>query len=174
MIRKGLVWALLAGLLAFWAYSDQIFPPEIFRAESAIVKDGDTLVLDHVTYRLYGMDAPEYHQMCKDGAGKEWPCGKAARLQMAALVASGSLACTPQAEDKYGRKVARCSSATVPDLSEAMVQAGLAISPAERGRAAYEEAEAAAKAAKRGIWQGRFDVPADWRAAHPRAVVPAP
>jgi endonuclease YncB( thermonuclease family) len=168
MIRRVAIWALLGGLLALWAYSDMLFPPEVIRAETAIVRDGDTLVLDGETYRLARIDAPEYRQMCKDSAGKEWPCGKAARLQLAAFVASGSLVCMPQAEDKYGRKVARCSSATVRDLGEAMVEAGLAISPAERGSAVYEEAEDEAKRAKRGLWQGVFDTPADWRAAHPR------
>jgi endonuclease YncB( thermonuclease family) len=168
MIRKSFFWLLLIAMVGLWAYRDSLFPPEIIRAESASVKDGDTIVIDKRAFRLVGIDAPEYRQACKAANGKDWPCGKAARLQLASFAAAGSINCTPQATDKYGRAVAKCSSATVPDMAEAMVQSGLAISPSERGSALYAEAEAAAKAAKRGIWQGAFDAPADWRAAHPR------
>jgi endonuclease YncB( thermonuclease family) len=152
MIRKALFWMLLLAMIGLWAFGDMFFPSETVRAETATVMDGDTLVLDKIAHRLYGIDAPEYRQTCKGASGTDWPCGEAARLQLAAMVKSGSLVCEPNAEDKYGRKVARCSSATVPDLAEAMVQAGLAISPAERGSPAYGVAEDSARASKRGIW----------------------
>ena len=32
----------------------------------------------------------------------------------------------------------------------------------------YIDAETEARLAKRGIWRGAFDRPADWRRAHPR------
>ncbi|MFM9852110.1 MAG: thermonuclease family protein [Sphingomonadaceae bacterium] len=171
MRRKAFFWLLLIAMIGLWAYKDTLFPSEVIHADSAKVTDGDTLVIDRQAYRLHGIDAPEYHQLCKEVQGKYWPCGKAARLQLASFVAAGSISCAPQATDTYGRRVARCSSATVPDMGEAMVQAGLAISPAERGAAVYAEAETAARDAKRGIWQGEFDTPADWRAAHPRLIV---
>lgn len=168
MIRKLFFWGLLFAMVGLWAYGDVIFPPEIIRAEAAKTVDGDTIIIEKQTFRLVGIDAPEYQQLCKHSSGKDWPCGKAARLQHASFVEAGSIACEPRATDKYGRNIAKCSSATVLDLGEAMVQAGLAISPAERGNAAYGNAEASAKSAKRGIWQGAFDLPAQWRAAHPR------
>ncbi len=171
-LKRLMPWLALAAMFGFWLYADDFLPPETVSAPEATVRDGDTLVVAGKTFRLSGIDAPEYRQTCQDAAGKDWPCGKAARLQLSSLVASGSIVCTPRAVDKYGREVARCASATVPELAEAMVQAGLAISPAERGTAAYAEAEQAAKAAKRGMWQGQFIAPADWRAAHPR--VPPP
>ncbi len=168
------IWLIVIALIGVWALSDRLFPPETVAAPVAQVKDGDTLVLGSKTFRLAGIDAPEYHQLCKDGQGKDWPCGKAALSQLDAYVQSGSIVCAPRAEDKYGRKVAKCASATVPDLAEAMAQAGLAISPAESGTAAYADAEAAARAAKRGIWQGSFDLPADYRALHPRGAAIKP
>jgi endonuclease YncB( thermonuclease family) len=168
MIRKLGFTLLLLLLLAGWAMSDRLIPPELIKAETARVRDGDTISVNEVTFRLYGIDAPEYRQMCKDSAGKDWPCGKAARAQLEAFVLSGSIVCEPQAEDRYNRKVAKCASATVPDLSHSMVQAGLAISPAERGSAAYAEAEDSARTAKRGIWQGEFIQPAEWRNLNPR------
>ncbi len=169
-MRRIGIWAVLLTLIALWALSDRIFPPEVITAAVAQVKDGDTIVIGGKTFRLYGIDAPEYRQMCKDAKGNDWPCGKAARSQLDAYVQAGSISCEPRAEDKYGRKVAKCASATVPDLAEAMVQSGLAISPAERGTAAYEDATEAAKSAKRGMWQGSFDTPADYRLLNPRGV----
>ncbi len=171
-MRQPFVWVALIALLAFWAFGDQLYPLEVVRADAAIVKDGDTLVLDKTIFRLYGMDAPEYHQTCDDKQGLEWACGKAARLQLASYVASGSISCESRAKDKYERNVAKCKSATVPDLAEAMVQAGLAISPAEHGSAAYEDAEALARVNRRGIWQGNFDPPSEWRAAHKMPIEP--
>lgn len=171
-MRRLLAWVAVIALFVFWAFSDRFMPaPEKISAPTAIVRDGDTIVVADKTFRIYGIDAPEYHQSCTDKAGQPWPCGKAARLQLAALVTSGTIVCEPQAVDKYGRDVALCSSATTPDLGEAMVQAGLAISPAARGDAPYADAEAAAKQARRGIWQGTFEEPAQWRAAHPRTPV---
>ncbi len=173
-MRRFGVWVALIIVIAIWALSDRIFPPEVITASVAQVKDGDTIVITGKTFRLHGIDAPEYRQICKDAKGSDWPCGKAARSQLDAYVQSGSIVCEPRAEDKYGRKVAKCASATVPDLAEAMVQSGMAISPAERGAGPYEEASDAAKAAKRGIWQGSFDNPADYRTLNPRGVSPQP
>ncbi len=161
-------WAFFLGLIALWAFSDRLFPPELVTAATAKVRDGDTITLNAVNYRLYGIDTPEYKQMCKDAKGADWPCGKAARAQLETFVLAGSITCEPQAEDQYNRKVAKCSSATTPDLSAAMVQAGLAVSPASRGTAPYADEETSARTAKRGIWQGAFDLPADYRAANPR------
>jgi endonuclease YncB( thermonuclease family) len=172
VVRRFAVWALLSGLVTLWLYSDQLFPPEKIAAPTATIRDGDTLVLSGRTFRLYGIDAPEYRQTCKDGAGRDWPCGQAARLQLAALAAAGSIICEPQAVDRYGRDVARCASATAPDLARFMVEAGLAISPAERGSAVYADEEDAARSAKRGIWQGAFQMPAEYRLAHPRPMTP--
>ena len=36
------------------------------------------------------------------------------------------------------------------------------------GRSDYQELQDEAEAAKRGIWRGSFERPADWRAANPR------
>ena len=43
-------------------------------AQSARVVDGDTLKVDGVTYRLWGIDTPVPAQPCADG----WPAGKTA------------------------------------------------------------------------------------------------
>ena len=170
MIRKAFFWILLAAIVGVWAFGDRLFPPELITAKSATITDGDTLVVSRTTFRLYGIDAPEYRQTCKDARGLDWECGKAARTELARLAKSGDISCEPRAEDKYGRKVARCGNPEAPDFAQAIVEAGLAISPSERGSAPYEPEQDSARRAKRGIWQGPFDDPAGWRTAHPRSV----
>ena len=45
-------------------------------AAGAVVKDGGTLQLAGVTYRLDGIDAPELDQMCIDEHADTWACGR--------------------------------------------------------------------------------------------------
>lgn len=167
-LRALLALLAMGALLVGWAFADQLFPPETLTAQTVRVRDGDTLSLDNVTVRLHGIDAPEYRQTCSTAAGQPWPCGRAARAQLEALALTGPITCTVIATDRYHRKVATCRNAATPDLAEAMVAAGLAISPAERGEAVYAAAEARAARGRRGLWQGRFDRPAAWRDAHAR------
>lgn len=161
---SGLV--LLAGLLWLWAWGDTLFPPETLSGTVVRVRDGDTIDLDGATIRLAGIDAPEYQQSCEDAAGSPWPCGRAARAQLHAWAAQGRIQCDLVGKDRYGRQIGRCASPAQADLGEAMVRAGLALSPDRHGEARYADAEADAREAKRGLWQGEFDTPTEWRAQH--------
>jgi hypothetical protein len=51
-------------------------------AEPVRVVDGDTLRIDGVTYRLWGIDAPEAGHLCADG----WPAGHTATEHLRALI----------------------------------------------------------------------------------------
>lgn len=157
---------MLVALVGAWALSDRRFPPETITATGPRVKDGDTLVLNGAAYRIDGIDAPEYRQLCKDSAGVDWPCGKAARSQLAAF-ATGQVTCVSAGEDRYGRKLATCRSTTALDIGEAMTASGFAVS-----NGTYEKAQDSARAAKRGIWAGTFTTPAEWREANPRKDAP--
>lgn len=48
----------------------------------ASVVDGDTLEIQGVRIRLWGVDAVESSQTCLDPAGKPWPCGRRAALAL--------------------------------------------------------------------------------------------
>lgn len=124
---------------------------------SARASDGDSLWVGNDRVRLTGLDAPELDQVCWRPDGSEWPCGRAARDAMARLLASGTIACQPEGEDRFGRVLARCS-VNGEDIGGAIVSAGLAIATD-----AYGREEAAARAAGRGIWDGRFTPPRTWR-----------
>jgi len=136
--------------------------------ERIVVLDGDTLRVGDTKYRIFGIDAPELAQTCNEANGQPWPCGRKAESKLRALIARGPVQCEPRARDRFDRIVASCSTEGVPDLGEALVHAGLALSFGGFGEGPYADAEMEAQVAKRGIWRGTFDRPADWRQAHPR------
>ena len=128
------------------------------------ITDGDTVVLGKTTYRLWGMDAPELAQVCTRKNGKLWACGKTAQRELSALIADNPVQCHPIATDVYHRKIAKCYAGGT-DLAGAMIESGHAVALAT----AYQKHESTARNAKRGIWQGKFTTPRDWRANHPKA-----
>ncbi len=168
--------AFLLMLLTAWAVIEAygLNAPETRSADgrSIVVRDGDTLRIGDTDVRLDGIDAPEYAQICKDGTGKDWPCGRIARTALAGLVAGHIITCEARARDEYSRIVAICRDERGNDLAAAMAAQGLAISPGWFGDGPYGGEANAAKSARRGIWAGRFDLPADWRASHPRSAAP--
>jgi endonuclease YncB( thermonuclease family) len=88
---------------------------------AAQVTDGDTLKQGGVTYRLWGIDAPELTQTCPDG----WPAGRMAATRLQALTAGRPIVCQEKDRDRYGRTVAICR-ASGEDLGAKLVSEGLA------------------------------------------------
>ena len=132
------------------------------------VVDGDTLDVGRERIRLIGIDALELHQTCRDGQAREWQCGRAAKTRLAELVSQGGVSCTPHSYDRYGRTLAVCSAGNIPDLGEMLVREGYAMNFA-LGHSGYPAAEREAQSARRGVWQGEYESPRNWRRRHPRA-----
>ncbi|MEO6394779.1 MAG: thermonuclease family protein [Devosia sp.] len=124
---------------------------------AARASDGDSLRLGSERVRLLGIDAPELDQTCSKAGGAQWPCGEAARTALSGLLKQGAISCAPDGRDRYGRILAHCT-ADGRDLGRAIVEAGLATADLE-----YKAVEVEARLAGRGIWQGTFDSPRDWR-----------
>lgn len=127
------------------------------------VVDGDTFTLGADRIRLWGVDAPEGRQVCRDGGGQAYRCGDRARDQLKALIGERPVDCRQRDRDQYGRSVAQCRAGGV-DLGEAMVRAGWAVEYRTFSHGAYAAVEAQAKAAKRGLWAGTFEPPSAYRA----------
>lgn len=134
------------------------------------IADGDSFSINGTRLRLDGIDAPEYHQNCIDNSGKSWPCGKAARESLLALLSTAGLICDYRAADRYGRLIATCSTRAVPDIAAAQVRNGFAVSQIFYGLRQFGVEEDAARAARRGLWSGSFETPQNWRASHPAPV----
>ena len=128
----------------------------------AQAKDGDSLMVGQREVRLFGIDAPEWDQSCTR-AGKPWACGQEAAAQLSKLVTGKDVGCVAVDTDDHGRTVARCTVGTV-DVNRQIVSNGYAIAY-RRYSLDYVSAEASAKAAKRGIWAGTFEMPSDVRHA---------
>ena len=174
MIRKIVVLIALFGMFGVWAFGDILFPSEPMQSTQVKVRDGDTLTMMGKDVRLYGIDAPEYKQICQNTAGKNWPCGDAARQKLAAIIGSSEVVCLPKATDKFNRTVATCSTPTVPDIALALVETGLAANGVDGGEGPYAVSESLAQVEKIGVWSGEFMTPADWRRANPRQNAEAP
>lgn len=172
LMRRGFAIILFAVLIAIWAFPEWFGlasrPTRSAAGDAIVVRDGDTLTIGDRDVRLHGIDAPEFTQSCKTATGIDWPCGRDARLALVQLVKGHVISCEDRATDKYGRTVATCRDDQGRDLARAMAEQGLAVSFGGFAEGPYADDEAAAKQAKRGVWQGTFDPPSSWRESHPR------
>lgn len=154
-----------AAALAVWLASTPA--PAAERIEGRVtVVDGDTLAIEGVKarIRMYGIDAPESSQTCDDASGKRYLCGGRAAQYLADLIGrSGRVTCFEEDRDRYGRIVAECATADNKVLNAEMVKAGWAIEYEQYSDGRYDQEQAEAKAAKRGIWAGKFIEPSKWR-----------
>lgn len=89
----------------------------VFSGTAEIV-DGDTLKMDGTSIRLFGIDAPEI---------SDWPWGPRARSALEDLTDGQTVTCLQRDIDRDGRAVATCATAETPDLAEALIAAGHAI-----------------------------------------------
>jgi endonuclease YncB( thermonuclease family) len=156
---------LLAMLLGLWLVTR---PPPSSGA-MLFAADGDSLVIrvagSSRGVRLIGIDAPERGQRCRDARGAAWDCGRAATAALRALVPQDApLTCHSSGTDRFDRALSVCLTADGRDVAAQLVAGGWAIATTET----YLVEEAEARAARRGLWAGDFETPAEWRAAHPR------
>lgn len=154
---------LLLALLAYWGIEPSLVgPPAQPPAQNGAVRviDGDTLDVGGRRVRLFGIDAPESKQFCS--AGKTpYACGEAATEALRAMIGDSPVSCHERDVDRYGRLVAICHTREV-ELNDWLVRQGYAVAY-RTYTDRYNEAEAEASAQKRGLWQGRFDYPWDYR-----------
>ena len=123
--------------------------------------DGDTIEISGARVRLHGIDAPEVKQKCRKYEGAEYACGAMATFALAELVEEHRVKCVSSATARYGRKIATCYAGPV-NLNLEMVRRGWAI-VYRRYSALYSDIENQARSARRGLWQGLFTAPWDWR-----------
>jgi endonuclease YncB( thermonuclease family) len=128
-------------------------------AGSPRLVDGDSFHLGGDEVRLVGIDAPEGRQTCTRN-GAIWPCGEDSWRTLMQLIAKRSISCTARERDQHGRVLAVCFAGQT-ELNREMVASGMAVAYGN-----YEREEAAARAARRGLWSGEFERPKAWRRQH--------
>jgi endonuclease YncB( thermonuclease family) len=126
------------------------------------VIDGDTLILDGVTYRLDGIDAPQTDQTCLDEKGAAWTCGIEARDRLRDYVGKRDVRCTDRGADSAyrSRRVGECSVAgEAISMNQWMVQQGWALNLDRSAKGRFKAERDNASAKRLGLWKGCFVSP---------------
>jgi endonuclease YncB( thermonuclease family) len=142
--------------------------PQIDFQSRVRVTDGDSFRRGNQRVRLFGIDAPELTQECLDGEGRPYACGQSAKRALQDLIDGSEISCDIVERDKYRRDVARCRKDGI-EINREMVRLGWAVAY-ERHSIDYLVAEATARNARRGLWQGHFQNPEDFRAEQRDAI----
>jgi endonuclease YncB( thermonuclease family) len=132
---------------------------------AATVRDGNSIQLGDVTYRLDGVDAPELDQVCIDNHADTWTCGIEARDQLAKLINKRTVRCDDVGPEKSFGKRHRAICTAEGDkasLNEQLIKLGFALAR-EPIKANVKPAATEAKTAAAGIWKGCFVAPQDFR-----------
>jgi endonuclease YncB( thermonuclease family) len=135
-------------------------------AASPIVRDGGTIQLDDVTYRLDGIDAPEFDQMCIDEHADAWTCGVEARDRLSDLIGGRAVQCKDLGVGTTYQKrhIGICTvEGETTSLNQLLVRAGYALNFEPYAKERFKEDEAGAKDNRRGLWKGCFVTPQEFR-----------
>ena len=127
----------------------------------AIVLDGDTINMEELGIRFYGVDAPEFAQNCTRPNGASWLCGAAASEALEDKLDNRRITCEQKDIDIYRRTVAVCRL-DGEDLSAWLVASGWAMAYREFSQD-YADAEATAREGRLNIWNGNFQAPEEFR-----------
>tara|TARA_Y100000766_G_C18880977_1_gene593410 strand:- start:674 stop:1174 length:501 start_codon:yes stop_codon:yes gene_type:complete len=126
----------------------------------ALVVDGDTIAINGLKIRLFGIDAPEKDQICLEHR-MEWRCGYSALDTLRKWTDTKEVRCIKKGKDVYGRLIAECF-VNGYNLNARLVHEGWALAYRHYTQK-YISQENSAELEKRGIWKGRFIVPWKWR-----------
>jgi endonuclease YncB( thermonuclease family) len=135
-------------------------------ATDVIIKDGDTIELGGTPFRLDGIDAPEFDQMCLDEQGAMWACGIEARDQLAALIRNGAVRCDDKGPDPVypTRRIGACwVEGDDLNLNQRLVREGWALNFEPYAKHRFKADQDDAQDHRRGLWKGCFSTPQDLR-----------
>ena len=135
-------------------------------AANAVVRDGRTIQLGDVIYRLDGIDAPELDQPCIDDHADLWSCGLDARDQLAKLIDARAVRCDDLGLDKTTRRrhIGICMvEGESASLNQELARLGFAISAEPALKVHVTDEAGVAKNSKSGLWKGCFAAPQDFR-----------
>ncbi len=123
-----------------------------------------------LTYNdVYGIDAPEKKQKCKKtyltisfmSFTKDYMCGEVSTQKLIKKINKQKLNCNILDVDRYKRLIGECFKRNI-NLNSWMVSNGYAVAYRKYSKK-YVSDEINAKNNKLGIWQGKFEMPWDYR-----------
>jgi len=129
-------------------------------ADSLIVVDGDTIVLNGEKIRFTGIDTPELKQTCMKG-DQELNCGMTAKMLLIKKIGNNIPECIREGKDVYNRTLAECF-VNGESLSSFLVRSGYAFAYRKYSKKFIKDEEFS-KANKLGMWAMIFQYPWDFR-----------
>ena len=135
----------------------------------AIIIDGDTIKIDSKKIRLHGIDAPEKKQTCKKpyltigffSFTKNYLCGQVSTDKLTKKINNQIIKCKIKNVDRYNRLIGECYKRS-ENLNSWLVSNGYAVAYRKYSKK-YVSNEINAKDNKLGIWQGKFEMPWNFR-----------
>lgn len=141
-----------------------VLPVTMSPAATATVRDGGTLQLGNVTFRLDGIDTPAVDQLCIDERADSWTCGIEAREQLTKLIGGRQVRCDDLGADPTfkKRRVGACKvDGEATPLSQLVVRKGFGVGTEGSTRLAADQTRA--REDRQGLWKGCFAAPRDFR-----------
>jgi endonuclease YncB( thermonuclease family) len=136
-------------------------------ASGVTVRDGETVELNGITYRLDGVHAPAIDQTCIDEHADGWACGVEARDRLVGLIDNHNIRCEDLGPDAIAKKwhAGICTvEGAATSLNQLVVRQGFALAIAVSGKAGFADDEASARDKRLGLWKGCFVAPQEFRA----------
>ena len=167
--RKAIILIIICSIFFILTYKD-VKSEEIKEISgNAQIIDGDTIKINSKKIRLHGIDAPELKQMCKKPYltiifftfTKDYPCGKISTQKLQKKINNKVITCKILDIDRYKRLIGECYKRNL-NLNSWLVSNGYAVAYRKYSKK-YISNEINAKNEKKGIWQGKFEMPWEFR-----------
>ena len=167
--RKAIILIIICSIFFILTYHD-VMSEEIKEISgNAQIIDGDTIKINSKKIRLHGIDAPELKQMCKKlyltiiffTFTKDYPCGKISTQKLQKKINNKVITCKILDIDRYKRLIGECYKRNL-NLNSWLVSNGYAVAYRKYSKK-YISNEINAKNEKKGLWQGKFEMPWDFR-----------
>ena len=167
--RKAFLFFIICGIFFILTYHD-VKSSEISSVSGyAKIIDGDTIKINSKKIRLHGIDAPEKKQTCKKpyliigifSFTKSYSCGQVSTDKLIKKINNQIIKCKIKNVDRYNRLIGECYKRN-ENLNAWLVSNGYALAYRKYSKK-YIQDERNAKNNKLGIWQGKFEMPWNFR-----------
>ena len=167
--RKAILLLIICSIFFFLTYQD-VKSSEITSVSGyAKVTDGDTIKIDTFKIRLNGIDAPEKKQKCKRPYFtifmftfyEDYSCGQNSTEALIKKINNKKITCKISGVDYFKRLIGECYKRKI-NLNAWLVSNGHAVAFRKYSKK-YVPDEILAKQEKKGMWQGKFEMPWDYR-----------
>ena len=167
--RKAILLFIICLIFFFLTYQDVKSSEITSITGNAKVTDGDTIKIDTFKIRLDGIDAPEKKQLCKRPYltimiftfYEDYSCGEKSTKSLIKIINNQKITCKISGVDYFKRLIGECYKRKI-NLNSWMVSNGHAVAFRKYSKK-YIPQEILAKQEMKGMWQGKFEMPWDYR-----------